>query len=310
MHHLPPPPVALAATEPGNVFRATNSVLPDPKVYWQGRFTNGYNWVDYLNMTLSNKVKAQVLNYAYGGASACSSAYTATNFPFVREMDGQTAAFVADVQSGKIPSGKNTRIIPLQLIGGNDVLLGLTAAARSGRLPTEAELVSLVAALVRCRLGALRAYTELPGVRDAVLLPLGPIYVAPVVPAFMRPMVKELIDTIDARLEEAVAALQAELDGRPKGAPGAGVRVHALGGNSWIARGSSLTQPPFANVTDPCFWNRGSVLRLTPGLVPCADPENYLFYDDTHISSRFHKWVALEGVVPRLQQLRILPLGI
>ncbi|KXZ50311.1 hypothetical protein GPECTOR_17g950 [Gonium pectorale] len=153
--------------------------------------------------------------------------------------------------------------------------------ARSRTLPTAAVVAALVARVVDCRMAALRTSVEVPDVHDSVLGPMLPVHLAPATPAFLKPMLKDLLNTIDAKSAEAVAALQAELDGRPKGAPGAGVRVHALGGNSWIARGVDLVEPPFTNTTH-----------------------------DTHISSRFHKWVALEGVLPRLQQLRILPLGI
>ncbi|KAJ9083741.1 hypothetical protein DSO57_1031692 [Entomophthora muscae] len=49
----------------GNLFKLTKNTDPDPKAYWNGRFSNGPMWPDYLQA----RHKLNVRNYAYGGRS-------------------------------------------------------------------------------------------------------------------------------------------------------------------------------------------------------------------------------------------------
>ncbi|WP_370587990.1 SGNH/GDSL hydrolase family protein [Trichocoleus sp. FACHB-591] len=55
----------------GTVFRATGGMYPPRPTYYQGRYSNGRVWVEYLGdrLSLSN---AQTSNFAYGGATTSS----------------------------------------------------------------------------------------------------------------------------------------------------------------------------------------------------------------------------------------------
>ncbi|GFR49812.1 hypothetical protein Agub_g11752, partial [Astrephomene gubernaculifera] len=98
---------------------------------------------------------------------------------------------------------------------------------------------------------------------------------------------------------EAVQAAQ----GNPAGS---GVRLHLLGNYTWIQAGRDEVKPPFKYPTGVCFVNPVSSMVITPGLQVCARPDEYMFYEEMHVGSRFHQWFANKGVLPRLQELGLL----
>lgn len=53
-------------SDTGNVFRATNRQYPPSPPYFQGRYSNGRVWVEYLAQNLSVQ---QIENFAFGGAT-------------------------------------------------------------------------------------------------------------------------------------------------------------------------------------------------------------------------------------------------
>lgn len=55
----------------GNVFKATNGVYPPSPPYFQGRYSNGPVWVEYLGSQLG-LTNAKSSNFAYGGATTVS----------------------------------------------------------------------------------------------------------------------------------------------------------------------------------------------------------------------------------------------
>jgi phospholipase/lecithinase/hemolysin len=63
-------------SDTGKIYNASNSTIPDPTTgYYNGRYSNGRNYVDFLAEMLSssdtnnNTNNIKVLNYAWGGAT-------------------------------------------------------------------------------------------------------------------------------------------------------------------------------------------------------------------------------------------------
>eukprot|EP00198_Chlamydomonas_reinhardtii_P005649 XP_001694985.1 predicted protein [Chlamydomonas reinhardtii] len=119
-----------SVTDTGNVFR--DGGVPDPLIYYKGRFTNGPNWVDYLNQSLSAKHKVQIFNYATGGGVACSFNLNNTRYPYARDAVNQTGNFLADLARGKVPTTKYTRRISVSWFAANDITVGAVARADVG----------------------------------------------------------------------------------------------------------------------------------------------------------------------------------
>jgi thermolabile hemolysin len=55
-------------SDTGNVFKSTNQVYPPSPAYFQGRYSNGQVWVEYLGKELGVPTIQQT-NFAYGGAT-------------------------------------------------------------------------------------------------------------------------------------------------------------------------------------------------------------------------------------------------
>ncbi|GFR49813.1 hypothetical protein Agub_g11753, partial [Astrephomene gubernaculifera] len=194
----PPPPRSLvrptyvlaffgdSLTDTGNTLRVAG--VPDPAVYYKGRYTDGPNWVDRLKSTLVKKHKVKVFNYAYGGATACPSPLISGTYPFVKDLSNQTEAFLADLKNGRIPYGKDVKTLPIQYIGSNDVTNTLGAAMLSGAALDAGQVQSLVRSIAACRLQWAKTLSA-AGMRDIVMLPMVPMHMAPKVPAAYKPLV-------------------------------------------------------------------------------------------------------------------------
>ncbi|MFM6002121.1 MAG: SGNH/GDSL hydrolase family protein, partial [Sphaerospermopsis kisseleviana] len=65
-------------SDTGNLFAATNNTLPQPP-YFEGRFSNGLLWIDYLSPQLQFNSES-VINFAFaGGNSGISNFFTDLN---------------------------------------------------------------------------------------------------------------------------------------------------------------------------------------------------------------------------------------
>ncbi|PNW87491.1 hypothetical protein CHLRE_02g144009v5 [Chlamydomonas reinhardtii] len=88
-------------SDTGNTFRAAG--VPQADLYYQGRYSNGPVWIDYLAAEVANNNSAttvlNVINLAYGGATACPAYSVAAQYPFVLDLPQQTAAFLAQPPS-------------------------------------------------------------------------------------------------------------------------------------------------------------------------------------------------------------------
>jgi outer membrane lipase/esterase len=108
----------------GNIFATTRGTTPSAtQGYFQGRFTNGYNYPDLLSLSLYGTPTVPSAlggtNFAFGGARAT----TTTQVPDLQE---QLALFTA--------SGQQTDSTGLYVLnfGGNDVFASLAPGAPTG----------------------------------------------------------------------------------------------------------------------------------------------------------------------------------
>ncbi|KAG2441310.1 hypothetical protein HYH02_009903 [Chlamydomonas schloesseri] len=293
-----------SVTDTGNVFK--DGGVPDPAIYFKGRFSNGPNWVDYINETLSSKHKVQIFNYATGGGVACRANLNSTRYPYSRDAVNQTGNFLADLAKGKLPTTKDTRRISLSWFAANDVIVGLTRALTSGADPATAG-AQIVADLATC-LAQHVATLAGAGVAEVALIPQSPVQVSPLVLDYLRPLVSQLVDAVDGALVKAVEAVNAQLGAAPAGSAASRAHVYLLGDSKWIGRIAPAVRPAFKYISEnPCFVNPVSSMVLTPGIKVCENPNDYAFYDEIHPSTTFHKWFALHGLLPRLQLFRLAP---
>jgi len=103
-------------SDAGMVFRATGGIyLPNP-TYFQGRYSNGQVWIEYLSDRLHLSTK-QTHNFAYGGATTGSIANS-----YVPSLIQQVQSFTQTHQ--KI----NSDALYVLWAGANDYLQGVSSA--------------------------------------------------------------------------------------------------------------------------------------------------------------------------------------
>lgn len=78
-------------SDTGNTYRATRGLIPPSRLgYFDGRFSNGLNWVDYLAQDLGLNPSPNT-NYAFGGATTGNTNTTLSRLPGLQQqIDGFT----------------------------------------------------------------------------------------------------------------------------------------------------------------------------------------------------------------------------
>ena len=120
----PPPPVPITSltvfgdslVDAGNIFTSTGGAVPSPSLgYFQGRFTNGFDYTDLLSIALFGQPTVASLqggtNFAFGGARA-------TTTSGVPDLTEQLAFY-----SGYLAAGNTVDTTGLFVLnfGGNDI---------------------------------------------------------------------------------------------------------------------------------------------------------------------------------------------
>lgn len=103
-------------SDAGMVFRATGGIYPPQPAYYQGRYSNGRVWVEYLSDRLHLTAK-QTNNFAYGGATTGNVANA-----YVPSLLAQVQSFSQTHQQTN-PNG-----LYVLWAGANDYLQGVTNA--------------------------------------------------------------------------------------------------------------------------------------------------------------------------------------
>ena len=142
----------------GNI-NALNPVFANAaQGYFDGRFTNGYNYTDYLSIALFGSPTAASLeggtSFAYGGARA-------TTTSAVPDLTEQLALYRASLASGKTVDPTGLFVVNF---GGNDIFAALGAGAPTGFASDEAFLLNAAQNLA----GAVQSLNDL-GARNILV---------------------------------------------------------------------------------------------------------------------------------------------
>lgn len=103
-------------SDAGMVFRATGGIYPPQPAYYQGRYSNGLVWIEYLSDRLHLTAK-QTKNFAYGGSTTGNVANA-----YVPSLLAQVQSFTQTHQQTN-PNG-----LYVLWAGANDYLQGVTNA--------------------------------------------------------------------------------------------------------------------------------------------------------------------------------------
>jgi phospholipase/lecithinase/hemolysin len=276
----------------GNVALATAGATP-ASPYFQGRFSNGPNWLDQLSASLGMGTVSPSLaggrDYAFGGAVTGSSVPGASTL--VPNITQQVGAFT--LASGGVAS---STALYTMWIGANDIYTALADLAASAISPIQA-LADV----------ALAAAVEANAVRT-LALEGAHTFLVPLVPDLGKtPAAAGLNVFATALSQQYNAALAADLLA-VTGALGTDIRLV----DTFSLIDQAVANPAqfgFTNVTDPCY-----VGSLNGGGSVCTTPATYLFWDVEHPTTAADVFIARAALqalgVPEPSTLALLPIAL
>lgn len=121
----------------GNFYKHSDHVLPKSPPYYNGRFSNGYNWADDVSYALLSKFNISADNYAVGGATAVF------RNPFHGYLPISIGMEIDDYKIRNLFSDKDDTLFCIW-IGGNDYLQGADAVDQ-----TTTEVVNSIVSAVQ-----------------------------------------------------------------------------------------------------------------------------------------------------------------
>jgi phospholipase/lecithinase/hemolysin len=271
-------------SDTGNAAIATGGLVPNSALYYQGRFSNGPIWVDALAQELGEPAVrpslAGGLDYAFGGATVALQNQPPPYNAFPR-VSQQVDKYLAEHHS----AGDDLIVV---WGGANDFIESFSSP--TGPINPILSADTLVASLVTL------AHR---GGREFIVPNLPPLGEAP----FFRGLG---IPGLSAAADQWTAAFDAEL-GADVGYfksehPGAIVLTLDVAGLYQQATQSS-NPFGFVNTTD-------AVGPLVPGMVflagvTASDPQDYLFYDGVHPTSKTHQLLGMEAAMEVLNALPV-----
>lgn len=234
----------------GNLFQLTGGNFP-PSPYFEGRFSNGSVWTEYLAESLG----LTETNLAFGGATT-GTANTITlppGFPILPGLTQQIQGFVgANPQS-------DANALYIVSAGANDYLNGVQDFTQ----PVN-NLASAVTSLAS--VGAKNfLVSNLPDLSQIPLNKGNPF----------SAQISALTTAHNTYLSQQIATLNQQLN----------INIILFDVNSLISQAiASPGEFGFTNVTDPCLNFAAQTI--------CANPDEYLFWDNVHPTTYTHKIVA------------------
>lgn len=252
----------------GNAYLATGGTVASPDDgYFAGRFSNGFNFADYLSLAITGTPATPL--YA-GGRNIAVGGATAALVPGER-----SPSFLAQVglygQAIGAPIDSNALV--LLSFGGNDVRDTILTGGPVSFLSAITDFNDAVTALYG--LGA--RHFAIVGAPDIGLLPVSVAAVGGV---------PGRLDELTARsqqISQALRQLATGIDAQP-GATAAFFDLFAME-HDLLASPASFGLPSTLNTTTPCQIVGGG----SPQVANCS---NALYFDEIHPTTQVHKAIA------------------
>ena len=260
-------------SDTGNVFNASKTATgtgTPPPPYFQGRFSNGLVWVDYLAKRLnlnpvpvttlkSNIPPSEGINFAFGGATISGNSSSNASVPGLQQQ-------VAEFQDLVTNQSADRTALFIFWIGANDYLPTLDQATSS---PDPEVAIQQIMTAVRS------LYER--GARHFLVANLPDLSETPLAlqrGASASARLKTLSDRHNALLKTKLDALQRSL---PE------IHVAQLDVNE-IFQEALADKFSFTHFNAPCYErSTGSI---------CTQPDQYLFWDAIHPTTAAHRQIS------------------
>ncbi|WP_337885111.1 SGNH/GDSL hydrolase family protein [Fischerella thermalis] len=261
-------------SDPGNLYNATKSQIPPSPPYSDGRLSNGQVWVEYLGdelglfptlfTELKNSTPTDGINYAFAGSSSGLS-NTFVPESLLPGVLGQVGLFTRSLRESNQSADPNALYIVWG--GSNDYVFGNVTDVSQ---PT-ANLSRSVALLA------------LAGAKNIMVVNLPDLGKLPLTSGQEN---SSQLTSLSRKHNIALAATLSSLSAIPD------VNIIPININSLFQRVRRFPgEFGLTNVTDACLV--GDFDDIAQGnFTVCTNPNEYLFWDSVHPTTRVHSIVA------------------
>ncbi|MCC5608658.1 SGNH/GDSL hydrolase family protein [Nostoc sp. CHAB 5834] len=252
-------------SDSGNVYNATNGIIPSSPTYSNGRFSNGPIWVDYLASDLGLTLNLKN-NFAFGGATTGTENIGLPSLPGLQQqINSFVSAQTADPNALYI----------IIWAGTNDYL-----SYFFGGVPNPTNTVGNLSA----------ALTSLvtDGARDIMVVNLPDLGKLPFAnfDSQRSNLFKTFSSTHNSSLNTTLKSLRQQLS--------PDINLIELNVNSLFDR--VIAAPDefgFTNVTNSCISKDLSVVPIdVPTQQVLCNPEKFVFWDEVHPTTTTHKLIG------------------
>lgn len=258
-------------SDTGNVFNATNGIIP-PQPYFNGRFSNGPVWVEYLASNLGLTFNPNT-NFAFGGAT---TGFQNIGLPTLPGLQQQINSFTTINQS------VNLNALYIVWAGTNDYMNFF-----SGAIPDPIQTVSNLSVAIQS--------LATVGVRDIMVVNLPNLGNFPVTGGDEN--ISSLFSSFTSAHNSSLATnlnyFRQQLNPN--------INIIPLDVDSLFRR--IIANPEefgFTNVTDSCVGNLSVVPINLPNQPVDCTPDQFLFWDQIHPTTVAHRLIG-ELAVSALQ---------
>ncbi len=252
----------------GNAYLATEAeVARGQDGYLRGRFSNGFNFADYLSLAITGRAATSLyaggLNMAVGGAT-------------LQQVEGERSPSIigqVGLYVDRVPAPIDSNALVLLTFGGNDVRDTILTGGPVSFLSAMSDFEDAVTALYG--LGA--RHFAIVGSPDIGLLPVSVAAVG---------AVPGRLDELTARSQQISASLRAAAQGLEL-LPGATAEFFDLFAmeHDLLDSPASFGLPDTLNTKAPCQILGGG----SPQRAACS---NALYFDDIHPTTQVHRAIA------------------
>ncbi|MBH8565412.1 SGNH/GDSL hydrolase family protein [Nostoc sp. CENA67] len=263
-------------SDTGNAFAASGNTFPPYPYYFNGRFTNGYNWIDefakrlnidsptpYFNVA-NGVTPNNGINFAFGGATT-TPANTVTNAFF--GLPQEISAFQSYLNQTQQVADPDALYI--FWLGANDYLP--TDSKDFVPFTTPNQTLANIS-------NALQTIAGL-GAKNLLVVNLPNLGNTPLGLSLDKsiPGTSSGLNTLTQEHNNGLSQIIKELNANPA----LDLNIISLDVNPIL---DNITKLGFTNTTEPCFN------KIT--LTICANPDKYLYWDEIHPTARAHKIFA------------------
>ncbi|KAJ3415105.1 hypothetical protein HDV05_005513 [Chytridiales sp. JEL 0842] len=267
-----------SVSDNGNLFRLTNGQFPQPPSF-QGRFSNGPVWVEYLAQNLN----AQLSNFAYAGAVSTqfnlSPGPANDMYRLSPDLASQFQLFQQARLTGQIPQSDPDNTLYTIFAGGNDAV----ALLKAGR-PLNSQLVS--STLVQLTQNLVTTM----GARNILILNSGRLDVLPQIQRDMQLLGVNRAQELIAYQQQVNLLTSATIQQMSLQFPG----VTIYQGNlrlltDILSTPEGLLNNGFIEPFQGCLVEQnGRTISL------CPNPNQFVSWDGLHPTTRVHEMLANE----------------